>query len=647
MEEIMDFDETAQPIEFDGVIDRNLNYNADYELAMQEMAGLEPNTDFRAVRDMLAQQEIDDNKEWDLKMAEYGLSTGRLDPYTATHLINYQYEPDPHHSLEKAVARRNVELGVAMNPDQAANEYVDADGASEEYAKKAARLQQFYKNLHSYSDDTQGFFGDTSDFIKSMFLPGSLQFAKMSQYSPTLTGGEVNFTHHGLANTIRENLLKNYDELPAEDFNRWMDLVEGEIYSHNPNRIMLDDYIYAVEFGGSTLLDTAAAADALPFVGGLVKTGIKMFNKAKGAKLARNIIKNSTSNIEKLDTVLETAAKPVSQVTPGTTFNSIASNDIAEEIFDITKQDILFSNLEKAEEEALLTALKTDVYDTFKLSKNEPLDAVINYDEAGKVSVTYNIDAGSHTRMLQLQEQFDKAGIDARVIQRDGVANYLQFTQEIDPNEANRFVYLVNKPEQWIPFGESKIGKALSAPLGFIGKHFAGSTVGSDVAHMKDIVSSRVHARLLSKYAGYKKTYNSLDNIQKDLLKDIAHKGNVDSVWYSEEHLRKLGLDDNGIAAYNNYRTVEDLTYVFKNMVARKDLTQRGYKLFAGKYVGKRTPITATTLERASIIDEAGNKISKSEILGNENNYVLIALDTINDTDATHLAIKKSSEAVE
>ena len=647
MVDIINYEEQAEPIQYNNVVDRNSNYNAEYEMTMQQLAGIEPSTDFQAVRDSLAQQQINESKEWDLKMAEYGLSTGNLDVATATKLVNYSYQLDPSHSLERAVARRNVEIGVASNPDQAANEYVDADGATEEYSKKAIRLQQFYKNLHDYSDNTQGFFGDTADFIKSAFLPGTAQFAKMSQYSPTLTGGEADLTHHALADTIRNNLLKSYDEMSSDDFSKWMDTIEGEIYAHNPNRIMLDDYILAADYGGSTLLDVAAAADLLPVVGGIVKTGMKLFSKNAGRKLAKDIIKNSGSNIEKLDTVLETAAKPVSQQTPGSTFNSYASDGIADEVFDITKQDFLASNLEKAEEDALLDVLKTEVYDTFKLSKNEPLDAVINYDDAGKVSVTYNIDVGSNTRMTQLQKEFEEAGVDAQVVQRDGIGNYLQFTQEIDPDDANRFIYLVNNPLQWIPLGESKIGKVFQAPLSFIGKHFAGSTVGSDTAHMKDIVSSRIHNRLLSKYADYKKVYNGLDKQQKDLLKDIVHKGNVDSVWYNEEYLRKAGLDDDGIASYNNYRKIEDINYVFKNMLARRDLTQRGYKLYAGKYVGKKVPLTASALERASIMDEAGNLISKKQILGNEDKYTLIALDSINDTDATHLAIRKSSELVE
>ena len=94
-------------------------YNADYEYQMQQLAGLSPSSDFAGVRDSLAQQQIDEAREWDMQLAAYGLEQGTIDTQTAADIVNYNYLPDPSHSLEKAVARRQVEVGLSANPDQA------------------------------------------------------------------------------------------------------------------------------------------------------------------------------------------------------------------------------------------------------------------------------------------------------------------------------------------------------------------------------------------------------------------------------------------------------------------------------------------------------------------------------------------------
>ena len=67
--------------------------------------------------------------------------------------------------------------------------------------------------------------------------------------------------------------------------------------------------------------------------------------------------------------------------------------------------------------------------------------------------------------MDKMSKKFEELGVDAKVVQRDGTGNYLQFSQEIDPTETRQFVELVNNPLQWIPLGETRIGKVLQAPL--------------------------------------------------------------------------------------------------------------------------------------------------------------------------------------
>lgn len=337
-------------------------YNADYEYQMQQLAGLSPSSDFAGVRDSLAQQQIDEAREWDMQLAAYGLEQGTIDTQTAADIVNYNYLPDPSHSLEKAVARRQVEVGLSANPDQADIEYTDADGMTEAMAQKAVMLQKFYKDLHEYSDNSQGMALDTLDFVGSALVPGNAQYAQMSKYSKTLTGDEVNLTHHGLADTLRKNINKNYLDLSPEEFSKWLDTAMAEIVAHNPNRVMLDDYIQAVEFGGSVMLDTAAVGDIAQWVAGPVKAIYrgtqKMmqqgFNKTAAKTMARDIVKNSPSAVEKLDTVLESAVKPVSQDMPKTTLKSIASNDISEEVFEIAKRNFDFDNLEPAEALSLI-----------------------------------------------------------------------------------------------------------------------------------------------------------------------------------------------------------------------------------------------------------------------------------------------------
>ena len=630
-------------------------YNAEYEYQLQQLAGIEPSSDFAGVRDMLAQQQIDEAREWDLQLAAYGLEQGTIDTQTATNIVNYNYLPDPAHSLEKAVARRQVEVGLSANPEQADIEYTDADGMTEAMAQKAAMLQKFYKDLHEYSDNSQGMALDTVDFIGSAFLPGTAQFAKMSEYSKTLTGDEVNLTHHTLADTLRNNINKNYVDLSPDEFGKWLDTAMAEIVAHNPNRVMLDDYIHAIEFGGSVMLDSAAALDAAQWISGPVtaiykgtqKMFQKGFNKAAGKTMARDIIKNSVRAVEKLDTVLESAVKPVSQETPVTTLKSYASNDIAEEIFEIAKRDFDFDNLEAAEANALKDLLKRKAYEEWKLSKNEPLDIVLQQEASGKITATYTLGGSNQAglsakQMEKAAKRFEELGVDAKVVQRDGTGSYLQFSQEVDPSNTKELIEFVDNPKQWIALSDTRIGKVLEAPIATFGKIFGGSSNVSDIAHKKDVAAERLYAKLLSTYAEWKKPFNSLAKEERALVERIATKGNTDSVWYNERALRRFGLSDAGIEAYNNYRKAEDLSYVLKCMVSQRALTQDGQKLYAGKYIGKTVDKRPSTLERASIIDEAGNPIKAADIKEKD---ILVALNSLNDTDATHLVIRGEAVA--
>ena len=625
-------------------------YNADYEYQLQQLAGLEPSSDFAGVRAGLAQEQIDEAREWDMQIAEYGLSQGTMDVQTATSLVNYQYIPDTAHSLEKAVARRQVEVGLSANPDQADIEYIDRDGMTEAMAEKASMLQKFYADLQEYSDNSQGMVLDTVDFIGSAFMPGTAQFAKMSQYSKTLTGDEVNLTHHGLAETIRGNINKNYIDLSPSEFSTWLDTAKAEIISHNPNRVMLDDYIKAVRYGGSVTLDTAAAGDAAQWIlgpGKVLYKGVskmmqKGFNKAAGKTMARDIIKNSADAVEKLDAVLETAVKPVSQETPVTTLKTYASNDIADEIFEIAKRDFDFDKLEPTEATELTRILKENVYKEWKLSKNEPLDIVLDEDAAGKITATYTLGGSNQSglstkQMEQMAKRFEEIGVDAKVVKRDGTGSYLQFVQEVDPENTKDLVEMVNSPLQWIPLGETRIGKIFQAPLAGIGRIFGGSSNVSDIAHRKDVVSERLYGKLLSTYAEWKKPFNSLSKDRQEFVEKIVTRGNRDSVWYSDRALTRFGLNAEEKVAYNNYRKAEDLSYVMKCMVSQRALTQDGQKIYAGKYIGKVVDKKPTTLARASIIDETGKPVRAADLKDSD---TLIALNSLNDTDATHLVVK-------
>lgn len=625
-------------------------HNAEYEYQLQQLAGLEPSSDFEGVRAGLAQEQIDEAREWDMKIAEYGLSRGTIDVQTADMLVNYKYIPDTAHALEKAVARRQVEVGLSANADQADIEYTNRDGMTEAMAEKAVMLEKFYTDLQEYSDNSQGMMLDTADFVGSAFLPGTLQFAKMSGYSKTLSGEDTHLTHHNLAEAISENLNNNYLNLSPTEFSQWLDTAKAEIISHNPNRIMLDDYIRAVKYGGSTMLDVAAGFDAAQWaVGGakaLYKGVTKMFNKgfnkAAGKTMARDIIRNSPDNVEKLDTVLETATKPVSQHAPATTLKSYASNDIADEVFEIAKRDFDFDKLESVEAEELKNILKENVYKEWKLSKNEPLDIVLEEDVSGRINATYTLGGSGQTglstkQMERMAKRFDELSIDAKVIQRDGTGSYLQFTQEVDPENTKDLVELVNSPLQWVPAGESKIGKIFQAPLAGIGRIFGGSSNVSDVAHRKDVVAERLYGKLLSNYAEWKKPFNNLSRERQAFLEKIVTRGNKDSVWYSERALQKFGLNEEEILAYNNYRKAEDLSYLLKCMISQRSLTQDGQKVYAGKFIGKQVDKKPSVLERASIIDEAGNLVKASEV---QDKDVLIALNSLNDTDATHLVIR-------
>lgn len=648
MTDIINFEAPVEEINFEDTIDTTSKRREQYELDLQQKAGIEPTRDFKALRDQLAQQEIDKQREWDNKLVEFGLRQDTLDLRAAEQVINRTYIPDPDMALERAAAARMTEESILANPDQAEIVYADSDAdTAEDETRKVMYYQRWLTDLKEYSD-SQGALADTGDLaVTAIPIISAGSVAKESGYSESLLD-KTYATHHGLAEGIRESLRYAMANMSSEEFKTYLNTVTNEIKAKNPNRFMLDDYIHAAEFGGSTVIDTANALEVLG-LGGIIKS----VSKAATKSFTKALLKKG-SPLDKLKFLLGTAEKPVSQKLPDVTPAHIASNEVSEELINTVKKDIYTEGLEKEQEEVLKEAGIKNLDKVFGKAKNEPVDATINYLEEGNIEISYLLGDGAgrgytDKTAKRLQKEFDEAGVDVALVKRDDSGTYLQFTQGVSQEDYNKIIPVANDPRDWIPGRHvPAIGKILEAPLAFLGRHFAGSTMGSNVSHAKDIAATRVYNALLNKYGiKYKSTYAKLDKAQKELLDDIAVQGNTSSVWYTDDYLRKSGCNEDAIKAYHDYREIEDINWIARNYTTRRELTRRGVKQYAGRYLGKETPLRDDTIARARIITENGEVISNKTVLLNKDNYRLIKLDPINSVDATHLVIAKSSELVE
>ena len=648
MTNIIDFEPGVAEINFEDTLDTTNKKREEYELNLQEKAGIAPTKDFKALRDQLAQQEIDKQKDWDNKLIEYGLRHGTMDIKTAQQVLNRTYFPDPELALERAAAARETENSVMANPDQAEIIAVDNDAdTTEEETRKAMYYQRWLADLHEYSDK-QGALADTGDLIMSSLpIVSAGNVAKMSGYSESLLD-EKYISHHGLAEGIRNSLRYAMANLNSEEFKQYLNTVTAEIQAKNPNRFMLDDYIHAAEYGGSLIVDSAAGLEALG-VGGIVKN----ISKASTKTFTKAVLSKG-SVLDKLKFLLGTAEKPVSQQLPEVTPAHIASNDISEELVNRARQDIYTEGLEKEQEEVLKASAIRNLNKTFGKEFNEPVDTSINYLEDGNVEISYLLGDNSGRGYTaetaeKMQKSFKEMGVDVDIDKRDDTGSYLQFTQVASEDELDRLIPISNDARDWIPGRHTPvIGKVLEAPLAFIGRHLSGSTMGSDVSHAKDIAATRWYNALLNRYAvKYKSTFNTLDKEQRNLLTDIATAGNSASVWYTDDYLRKAGCNEDAIKAYHDYREIEDTLWYVRNFTTRRELSKRGVKLYAGKYIGKKTPLRNDTIARARIITENGEVIDNTTVLMNKDKYNLIKLDPINTTDATHLVVPAGEELVE
>lgn len=621
-------------------------HDADYEYQMQQLAGVEPSTDFDSVRYKLAQEQVDKQKDWDMQVAEYGLRQGTMTAGQAYDLVNKQYDLDPSMSLERAAGTYQVETALSSNPDQADIAVVDKTDTVEKLAQKSMMLQKFYSELKKYADEGSTI-GYVADVLGSAVLPNVAATAVESTYSDTLSDDMVAF-HHQLANNIRENLMQSYTDMEPEAFEKELVTAMNEIRSRNPNKAMLDDYVQAVVYGGSTLIDTAAVFETLPLVGKGISTvtrGVtKGFNKAAAKLLAKATMKGS-SKLQKLDTLLETATKPVSQQAPGTTFKVIASNDVSDEIINKAKKAYNWEGVEEAERKQIENAMTETVQKEYGLERGSLLDVVVNEDISNKMEVTYTLGnssgAGmSETQAKQMAENFHKIGVDAEVITRDGAGSYLQFTQIVPEELRHSFIDIVNDPQQWLLGGGTWLGKKLQAPLSFIGKHFFGVANVSDVAHAKDVAAERIfNAMTAAAGEAKKEAFGKLSKKEFAEVDAVLSDCNTRSIWLTDEAYDSIGFSDAQKAAAHLYREVEDLSWVMQNIYAHRKLNDEGQRLWAGKYIGKRIQKKPAS---ARYINEAGEDITADAV---QDSDTIIRLSNYNDTDATHLVIK--GEAVE
>lgn len=623
------------------------SHDADYEYQMQQLAGVEPSTDFDSVRYKLAQEQVDQQKDWDMQVAEYGLRQGTMTAGQAYELVNKQYELNPSTSLEKAAGVYQVETGLSSNPDQADIAVVDKTDTVEKLAQKSMMLQKFYNELNKFADEGSTL-GYVADVLGDAILPNVGSTTITSTYSDTLSKGwEV--SHHQLANNIRNNLLNAYTNMEPEDFEKELATAMTEIRNRNPNKAMLENYRDAVVYGGSTLLDTASVLEAVPLLSTTAtevsRAIVKGFNKAAARTMVKKVMETPGNPVEKLNVLLETATKPVSQQAPGTTFKAVASNDVAESVINKAKKAYNWEGVEEAERKQIENVMTETAQKEFGLEKGSMLDVVVNEDITNKMEVTYTLgnSAGagmSETQAKKMAENFHKLGVDAEVITRDGTGSYLQFTQIVPEELRHSFVQVVNDPEQWILGGSTRLGKVLQAPLSFIGKHFFGVANVSNVAHAKDVAAERLFNVMVADWGKAKKeVFGKLSKREFAEVDAVLSECNTRNIWLTDEAYDSLGFNDAQKAAAHLYRDAEDNSWIMQNIYAQRKLNDEGQRLWAGKYIGKRIKEKP---KAARYINEAGEDITADAV---QDSDTIIRLSNYNDTEATHLVIK--GEAVE
>ena len=615
----------------------------DYELTMQNLAGEESSTDFQTVRDSLAVRQKEEDQQFDLDYVEAAFRSNRMTPEVAQNIVQHVYRLSPETSLERAAGTGVATTALGQNPDQAQIAYADGDGFIEDMSRKNTAIIGLIQNLREYSQNAQGWLGDTMDFARTVVDPGFHQLGVASGYSKTLVGEDESLlkTSGGLSKQIGARLTAMRTVLSAPEFEEAMSQVYQEITSANPNTWILDDLIDAIE-GGNNLTDMLGAVEVAGIGKGVAKAAIKGFNKAAMINLAKETVKNGT-NAEKLAETLPTVAKPIEQVATTST-HSVAKYDIPEEIIKEAQEAMLVEGLEEGEKKALIDSLRKEVNKTWGMSSDEPVDISAEFFDDHSALVTYRVgNAGQGMAVEQAtkrQAQLAKKGVEAEVVRTDGTGAYLEIKQAVDAKTSDSFIQNVNGSAEW-----TVEDGVLSGMTNWFKRMFAGSTNLSEVAHAKDIQASRVHSQLYNKYYATKKaTYDRLDEYQKTLIETVHKEGKNKGVWFDDNQLRNFGLNDEAVEAYHAYKNMEDLTYVMDNFRTVRNLKREGYKTYGTNYIGKEVPSVSLDVNKISIIGEDGQLLNKADVLQQANEFTFIKLkEGLNNADATHLALRKSA----
>lgn len=618
---------------------------AEYELAMQEVAGEVPSSNFQEVRDILAARQVDEDKKYDDAYAETMLRAGVITPEEAAKIVTYNYGLPSASSLERAAGTNAAADALGQNPDQAQIAYADADGYVEDWARKRAAVMGLVQDLRDIAKNSQGIIGDTLDFARTVVDPGFHQLGVAAGYSKTLVGEEnqgLLKTSKGLSKNIQDRLLSMMLTQDAPTFERTREQIVSEIAASNPNTWILEDLADAIE-AANNMTDVVGYAEAFGVGKAAVKTLYKGLSKAAMKKTAIEAIKTGTAKA-KLSETLPTAVKPIEQKAI-TSVHSVAKEDIKEELVKMATEDMLVDGLEEGEKEAIISYVRKEIDKTWKMAKDEPVDISLEEFSDQSTIATVRIGGADGQGMtvqqaLNRQAELAKKGVETEVIRDDATGAYLEIKQIVDAKTSNSFIQNVNGSTDW-----ADGNGLLSGMTNWFKRHFAGSTNISEVAHAKDIQASRWHSALFNKYYAEKKaTYDKLSDYQQTLV-EAVHKEQVNkAVWFDDATYRNMGVDEDGIKALHAYRNMEDLTYVMDNMRTVRNLNKEGYKLYNTKYIGKEVPSVSIDINKAAIVDVDGGLMNKADIMSNPDRYNFIKLkEGLNNVDATHVAIYKGS----
>lgn len=570
-------------------------FNEEYEQYLQATAGIDINTNYDYVRTQLALQENNENNDLLYRSTQRAIEDGETPEQAADFVSNHLNEPiTKETSLERASTENQSTISYSETPYSFINDAIDnifIDDALDEKTRKRIDDGAIAKLASQPLAVDNDYLYQGATFITGALAGPTSDVISLKSIVPDLNIDEIR-TIDDFSNALNDKLNEVYKEQGLEGYKKYMNtLVSNATADAVPfyTRYMLTDIIAnGTDRTDSILGSLGYAGDLGTFALRIKPSRLTLRDGNKNG--AATIAATSEDVAEKVDTW---AAKMVdiAEDTPKDTRSMSQTNEVLEAIYNSSRDKdyrklmtTFLSNPNTTDEltKAISTKYKLPVADVSVLDVSTDrgfANVVIGGGFDGTSALTKK-GAENLRKKLRLSKKADI------VKQGDG------YVLKVDNLNIKDFGALLYDDLSTKEFGKFKgFGRQFFAranlPQWFHDDAITGFRQSSAA---KEMLSNM----LLD-------NYNSLSRKERNTLENVINKGVDDSVWYDDDTLIAMGLNNKQIEAYHDYKKLNDFRYTYDN----------NYQWKKEHSLGFRTTIDGQTVRPLKASDFNDNMIIK------------------------------------